>query len=417
MSTPIFQPRTLSVRAYAKVMAAICGMIVLVGILGAWLGWFSIPSLAVRTALVAALGVAAVWAHARLQRKVAITKPENLPWIHAAIATLGIIVFCGGAAIMLSGTTLGGIMPYWMIPFTAGGTLAAAGLARRVGDSSHCPSCEYEFAFADKGEPPIRCPECGNAWLGRLKQGRKVRSPRIVALGLCIMIGGLLVMSPIFWLGPLARHLPTPILYTTLYASPKNAYTAWDELATRTLDPKWARILGHRVIAHRRHNAHDRSPGKWFELAAMSGQIPADLVDRFYTDGFTASIAAPRHVKAGKPFDVSLRVRRALDADNVLGVMFAGYAIDDAPPQHGRRNETAGAFQLNPGIFSATKNAFTTPIRIDTPGEHRIRAVYWLSYQKSFADELAWQPDGTPAPPPFAVWFRRVETETTVVVE
>lgn len=417
MPTPLFQPRTLTLRAYGRAIAMSCGMAVLLGIGGSYFGLLTPLSLALRSALVLLLGAGSVWAYARLQRAAVTCKADHLPWIHAATATIGMGVLFMAMGVMASGTSVGSMLPIWMLPFFIGITLAKAGWGRRVGTSMHCPTCEYEFGYEHVRDAPIRCPECGNAWLGRLLQGRKVRSRRIIALGVCITISGMVVMNPIFWLGPLGRYLPTPVLYTTLYAAPRNAYTAWDELALRTLNPRWTRIMGERVLSNRQRDSHDRSPGKWFEAAAMSGTMPAELVDRFYVEGFDASLHAPSRVNAGEPFNVSLRVRRALNADNVLGVMLAGYTADGGIPIIGRHTRTLWARQLNPRVFSSHKDAHTATLRIATPGEHRIRAVYWLSYQKSFTDELEWQPDGTPATPIGAVWFRRFEIETTIVVE
>ena len=55
-----------------------------------------------------------------------------------------------------------------------------------------------------------------------------------------------------------------------------------------------------------------------------------------------------------------------------------------------------------------------TALTAGRAGEVRVRAVYWIAYEPSFTDELAWQPAGTPAPPQRALWFERFEIGKTV---
>lgn len=392
-------------------------MIVIGGSAAAYFGWITLSSFTIRAAIVAVAGILAIRVYARLLRIAAPEATHTLPWVHAAMAALSLSALLVSASVMVYGTRLIGILPFWMIPFLTGIALARAGWARRAGHSMHCPACEYEFLFNDLHKPPLRCPECGSAWLGRLHQGRKVRSPRVVALGIFIAIASLLILNPVFWINPLARYLPTPLLYASLYATPRSAYIAWDELSLRSLDPAWTRHMGERVLEMRHRSPHDRSPRKWFEVAAASGQMPPQLVERFYTEGFDASLQAPESAKAGEPFQVSLRVRSALHAESVLGVMFAGYAIDDAPPLVGRQVRTLWSHDLHPSTFSSEKNVCHATLRIDQPGDRRVRAVYWLSYQRSFSEALKWQDDGTPAVPPGAVWFRRIELQTTIRID
>src|SRR5436190_937521 len=121
-------------------------------------------------------------------------RPERLPLVHAAIPALIMVALLGGPSQMLGDSMLGQALAglWWQLPFMFGLTLAAAGIARRAGDSLHCPGCEYEFTFAE-AEAPVRCPECGTGWLGRLKKGRRVKSMRLAAAGVGVAAGGLLL--------------------------------------------------------------------------------------------------------------------------------------------------------------------------------------------------------------------------------
>ncbi|GJQ30843.1 MAG: hypothetical protein HBSAPP03_27270 [Phycisphaerae bacterium] len=422
MSTPFLQPPRLSVRAFALLTGGITTTGIIVGVI---VGIGSVPwtILALRVLLTAVLMGLVVWVYARLLALSRRIRPERLPWVHAGVSVLGMSAFSIAMWIMLAGTQFADVFPMWIIVAMGGMTLAGAGWARRVGESLHCPACEYEYNHGPSPDareasmPPLRCPECGTAWFGRLQRGRRVSSPRLVALGVALALFGAVVMNPVFYLPTLAPHLPTPILYTVLYASPRSGYLAWDELALRTLSPRSTEAMGNRVISFRRRVSHDRSPGKWFEAAAKAGAMPAAMIEQFYTEGFVASLRAPKRAKTGEAIDVSLEVRRALNADNVLGVFFAGYAVDDQPATAGRQAKTLWAHELDPGVLRPARRVLPASLRIDTPGWHRLRAVYWLSYQRSFTDELAWQPDGTPATPAGAVWFRRVELEAPVLVE
>jgi DNA-directed RNA polymerase subunit RPC12/RpoP len=381
-------------------------------------GILTIVELAGRTVVLAILSAAAILLYARLMRVAQRIKPERMPMVHAVVGGSGMILVNGAFAVMLRGTPFGdGVQFASLIPLMIGMTLAVAGWSRRMGDSMHCPRCEYELGLTAEADAPIRCPECGTGWLGRLKKGRRVRSPRLIAAGIAIAVIGMIVLNPIFYMGTLAPHLPTPLLYASLYAAPKNAFKVWDELATRTLGPEWTRTMAERVLAQRGKNQYDNSPGRWFETMIASGKMPKALADRFYREGFQAELLVPKHVKAGESFTASLRVSRAAQGSSTIGLMFAGYAIDDNPARLGRRNKTQWAFELQPGVLSRHRDVLAQPLTADHPGEVRVRVVYWLVYQPSFRDELAWQADGSPAAPTAANWFQRIELEQPVRVE
>jgi DNA-directed RNA polymerase subunit RPC12/RpoP len=418
MNQDLLAPPKLTARTFAKIVLGVFALSIIVGIGLAALGLLTIGELAVRTAIVGVLSAAAAWAYAGLMRAARRSGPERMPMIHAATGAAGMVAFYGTLGVMLHGTPFGvGAQLLWMIPLMIGMGLAAGGWGRRVGESLHCPQCEYEFGTQDQADAPIRCPECGTGWLGRLKKGRRVRSPRLVAAGIALAFTGMIVLNPIFYMGRLAPHLPTPLLFASLYAAPKAAYTVWDEMATRPLDPSWTRTMAERVLRCRRKDQYDSSPSQWFENMIAGKKIPADLEDRFYREGFQAALVAPRRVKAGEAFIVQLRVHHAANGGGTMGLMFAGYAIGDEPASAGRQDKTVWAYQLRPGVLSRHRDVLPQTLKADHPGELRIRAVFWLVYQPSFADELAWQPDGMPLKPTRATWFERIETEAIVRVE
>lgn len=419
MNQELLAPPRLTVRKYARLVAIFCVLALSIGLPLTFWGLISGVDLAWRSASVAAFGLASVGSYSYLFRLAARARPERLPLFHAVIGTIGIVTLYATLGLMLRGTPFAGGVPSlaFLIPLIVGTILIGSGIARRVGDSRHCPRCEYEFAYQDEAKAPIRCPECGSGWLGLLRKGKRARSPRMMAAGIVIVFAGLLLGNPVFYMGPLAPRLATPLLYTSLSTSPRGMYEAWNELATRPLDEPWVRRMGERVIEQRSRSSFDPGPTGWFEAMILAGTMPQDLAARFYREGFLADLMAPRRATLGEPFEVHLRVRRATPGSKLsLGVMFAGYMLEDEPGI-GRLNETQWAFRLSPSPFQRGRDVFSTTLTPHRRGNLRLRAVYWLVYQPSFMDELDWQPDGTPATPTAATWFERIELEQTIHVQ
>src|SRR4051812_46766397 len=82
---------------------------------------------------------------------------------------------------------------------------------KRIGDTPHCPRCEYSLAGL---QDPDRCPECGtDVSYGRCVRGERRRRPGLAMLGqlvLVIGLGGVLValtgaLNRVDWY----RHRPT----------------------------------------------------------------------------------------------------------------------------------------------------------------------------------------------------------------
>ncbi|MBM4109009.1 MAG: hypothetical protein FJ255_09425 [Phycisphaerae bacterium] len=415
MHQDLLAPPKLTVRTYAKFVSGLSVLAVVMGVAMAAAGSLTLGELAGKAALIALLATAAVLAYAGLMRVARRARPERMPLIHAAVSATGMIAMFAVFGLLLRGTTAWSGQPFtWMIPVMVGVTLAMGGWGRRVGESMHCPKCEYEFWFDVGAAAPDRCPECGLAWLGKLRKGRRVRSPRLVAAGVALALGGTLVLNQGFYLGALAPHLPTPVLYASLYVSPQSTCSSWDELAKRALSPGWTRTMGERVLRARGNTPFDYGPSRWFEAMAAAGSIPPDLSGRFYREGIRAELRVPGRVKAGEAFTAQLRMTRAAWGS---ALMFAGYAVGDEEALLGRHPELVWAHELGPGGFLRHRDVLAHTLRADHRGATRVRAVYWVVYQPSFWDDSAWRPDGTPVAPSGATWFERVELEKTVRVE
>ena len=372
-----------------------------------------------RCVLIACLVGLVLWTYRRLGSVARNAKPENLPWLQAFASVLLLAVFFGGGIIMLSGTPFSETFSviWFILPFSFGINLAGHSFTRRVGHSLHCPGCEYEFAFADDPHPPVRCPECGSGWLGLLRKGRKIRSVPLMALGAAIAIIGGLLLSPFLWLPSAAPYLPTPVLYAALYAAPRPAYSAWDELALRPLHQQAINTMVRRVLTDRATQTMPSPSTQWFATMMKAGKISPEVQERFFREGWLAELHAPALVKVGETFTVNLRVRHvANDMGDQPVIYFAGYAIDDAELV-GRQPQSLWAFKLRPQMFSIFQDVLPQELTLSKAGPARVRAVYWLLYQPSFWEYLAWQPDGTPTRPAAATWFKRIEQEITVVGE
>jgi predicted RNA-binding Zn-ribbon protein involved in translation (DUF1610 family) len=412
MKKDLLAPPKMPPRTYAKVMGGVGAAAIALGTTLSVLSGGSLYSALARAFIVVGLAAAAIWAYSATLRIAHRSKPERLPLIHAFTTSLSLLTIMGSISLMIP--AFRAMAPWWQVPFMFGLTFASGGWGRRVGDSMHCPSCDYEFNF-DEHDAPIRCPECGTPWLGRLKRGRRVRSLRLAALGVALALFGGLLMNPIFympWIGP---SLPTPLLYAALYASPRSMFQCWDELARRQLSPRWTSSMAERVMGYRKSSSWDQSPAKWLETQISAGQVPDDLATRFYAEGFQARLVVPSRATAGKPIDACLRITQASDGNSTLGVMFAGYAVDDGPLID-RAGGCVWAYQLRPGVLASYHDDFRSVLRAPHPGTARVRAVFWVIYQPSF-NSLTWQPDGTPERPPKAAWYERRELEATVRVD
>lgn len=412
MKKDLLAPPKMPPRTYAKVMGGVGAAAIAVGTTLSVLSGGSLLSAAARALIVVLLAAAAIWAYSATLRIAHRSKPERLPLIHAITSSLSLLTIMGSITLMIP--AFRGMAPWWQVPFIFGLTFASGGWARRVGDSMHCPACDYEFNF-DQENAPIRCPECGTPWLGRLKRGRRIRSLRLAALGVALALFGGLLMNPIFYMPWIGASLPTPLLYATLYASPRSMYPCWDELAKRSLSERWTRVMAQRVLSYRKTNSWDQSPAKWLETQISTAQLSDDLVHRYYAEGFQARLIVPSRVTAGKAFDACLRITQASSGNSPMVVMFAGYAVNDGPLVN-RAADPVWAYKLHPSVLASYHDDFQAALDAPSPGPARVRAVFWVIYQPSF-NTLHWQPDGTPERPANTPWYERRELEATVQVD
>jgi len=419
MNENLLAPPRVSPRVFAGINGGIALLAVIILSVMTIVGARTPMELLRGSAVILILHTASTLAYFRFVRLASRTRAERLPLIHGCIFASSMTAYMGTIGLLFYGSVIAGFREQGgMIAMMAGFFLAQCGWTRRVGDTKHCPQCEYEFGHADETDAPIRCPECGTGWLGRLKKGRRVRSRKLIVIGI---VGGFLTMillNPIFYFPALAPRLATPVLFVGLYAAPRSGFSAWGELITRPLDPHWAQIMAEKVLALRQErNWTDSGWSEWFEAMIATNQIPASLVDRYYRESFCADLVVPTHVKPGESFSAMLRVTRAAGGfRNQMGVMFSGYVINDAIPLAGRCTQTLWRHDLSPGVFTSKRDVLGASLIAPSEGTFQVRAVFWVVHQPSFMDELRWQEDGTPTTPKAALWFERRELVKTISV-
>lgn len=419
MTRDLLAPPKISPRRYTVLVVLLTASILVLAAVLSWGESRTTFSWGVRVLACAAVAATQILAYRKLVARSRGCAPERMPLIHA-MAVLLTYAGCFGVAYLAGSDTFVGraiLQNWWQGLAMFGFMLGSGGIARRVGDSLHCPACEYQFAFANPDDAPIRCPECGFAWLGMLRRGRRVASARLIAVGAAIVFLSVVVAQPIFYMRWLAPRLPTPLLYASLYVEPKTWFSAWDELAARPLDAPSVRAMARRVLSLRASNQYDNAPIRWFEAMAAAGKIPAAELDRYYRESIVAELLIPTRVRSGASFAAKLRVRRvAPTASQQIGVFFGGYRIADSGPV-GRQDQTVWAFRLRPDVFSPHRDELGSDLTAGPRGTARVRAEFWVVYLPSFNEALRWNPDGTPARPPQALWFERITLERDIIVE
>ena len=166
-------------------------------------------------------------------------------------------------------------------------------------------------------------------------------------------IGAFVILNPIFYMDALAPHLPTPLLFASLYVAPSNAYPVWDELAARPLASRWTEVLAERIIHRRGADQHDNSSSRWFEKLNAAGKISSELQERYYSEGWRGGLWTPAHARVGKPFEVRMRVDKAVSGwSTQLSLMFGGYTVGEDPEPVGRMNNSLWSYQLAPEVFA-----------------------------------------------------------------
>ncbi len=322
--------------------------------------------------------------------------------------------------------------PGALIPFAA--MVPAAGIAimvsslrhRRVGDSLHCPKCDYELGCAPE-DAPIRCPECGHPWLGSWLKGASRRDPRRALLGAGIIVVGCFPMLLTFTsLGTAAVGvLPTRgLIALTAYDAWGHHKAAWSELLSRQLSSDERDALAVNLLDLRLSDGYlYGTPASWLDDAATRRTIPQPLIDRYYTEWFVPRLEAPAVVRRGTTPQV-----RLFAADHKGGpglymyVRVESASVDGQPLDPAKVQNGGWTFSLT---FS--QNAQSDPViprfvvAVDTSvlGEHHLAArllTCVMPSSMSPPDELLYGSNGHAIAPPGAIYFGHADVAATIRV-
>jgi DNA-directed RNA polymerase subunit RPC12/RpoP len=380
----------------------------------------------------------------RLERAEGLRLALARPWVRVGLALVAFpvmtlwfalfqLVFAGprgSLLVLVLGQVHMGLM------FTG---MALMGLAVvRGGKEPRCARCAYLLEGAPEGGYVV-CPECGHGLLteGTIVQGRKrVIWPLLV-------VGVVVTVAPILGIGTLSRgtalmtrYLPTSSLIKEVSAAPRGfTHEEWAEILRRQLSPTQTERLFEGVLELReRKGFTSREAEGWMDQAALSGGVPANMIERYYEGMLRLWIAAPDAVRRSETptvrfgFGGDFRGNIHTPASSVLQVWFvpeelfvgeqaAAMEHDPSGPIYGIQMGTADrsfrGVKRDP-VNPASDGPIGTVDVQDLAGETiELRGTGWLYVA----------PHGTPPPPADrsipvgAVWSKRIDLKKTVRIE
>ncbi len=305
----------------------------------------------------------------------------------------------------------------------------------REGTTPRCAKCEYDLSGApDRADPADKCPECGALFRkGRgMVTGTKTTHPRLIAAGVVLIAVPFIFLA--ITLGWYVPYLPTASLIAEVSGAPRGfTMDEWTELGTRTLTPTQETTLARGLLDLRRRRGFlDNTAEAWIEKHALSGTMPADLLERYYGEWLDLWLVAPDSAKVGEwiTFGLSSQYRGSIPSPTTgttLRAVVVGEELSLGTDEVGRSSEAMYGLRLQPDeVYEYRRKGRARPqaladrsprarFQVQTPGEHRIRAAAWIVITGSSPGEISWSSDGRPVVP-LSVWSRRVELERTVRV-
>lgn len=297
------------------------------------------------------------------------------------------------------------------------GTLAA-GFRWRVRTPPACAKCGYERGEVD--ELPVRCPECGAAWIkeGGIVEERTVRRPALIWSGAAmVLLGGSVFLSSHFSVSFGSGLLPTPALMMQLRGSQFFSDAAWAELQARTLTPEQHTELARILIDRRRaDDLLSTAATGWLDKQVASASIPADLIDQFFADSLVIKLVGPSTAKVGQPVTLRLQgERRGYSRSYFAAGVVSGFFENETTEPSGRAHKLLPEFYFS---RYSTENNPTCTFTPSAPGPARIRATFWVVVMtgSTWNTPVVWNEDGTPVLPPTTVWSKRYDLEHVINV-
>ncbi|MCB9854476.1 MAG: hypothetical protein H6818_02230 [Phycisphaerales bacterium] len=333
-------------------------------------------------------------------------------------------------SVFLHVTFLGMFMK--MLPYAfmmLGMSLLSRGWARRVGDERFCVVCAYPQA--PEAETAEQCPECGGLWNrpGGFHRGRIVKTPWMMFTGatLLLVFFGLISIDLVApgWAPSMSippQELSTQELIEEVM-DPLAGFTTneWTILLSRTMTAEQELSLAEGLLAFRQSRGHfDQDSEGWMHKRMQANALPKKLADRYYREMLEASLVAPKKVRAGQPFSISIactphtNIYSGKTGSDVLAVFFGGFYLDesDDPIMRETKVHYGALFGSHPQYTP------TTTLTAKVTGTARVRSVLWMvaGDQDIVKGAIHWKPDGSPEIPKGARWAECVELAESVDV-
>lgn len=217
----------------------------------------------------------------------------------------------------------------------------------------------------------------------------------------------------------LSRIEPTNALITDVTES-AYAYSDrdWRELRRRTLSQAQRERLAAGLLDRRRREGwFDRPASLWLRQLVLAEQLPAEMIDRYYREGFSLEIVAPTPVRLNRDTTFTIRGHCRYDPGRPPGldavfILEAVYVDDVVVATDFKDGSIQYAGLLDTPKYEILAN--WTPRRA---GSHTIRAVGWYAVGNALASETVsvWHfDDHSPVLPASTEWMNRVAVQRTV---
>jgi|GEM_PF-5920974 DNA-directed RNA polymerase subunit RPC12/RpoP len=299
---------------------------------------------------------------------------------------------------------------------------------RRTGSSLHCPECEYELGMSPD-DAPLRCPECGHAWLGKWVVGRSRRSPRLAAVGALICFLGVAPLV-VQWTGLGSASLsvlPTNMLISLVAQDPwGHNKSFWSELKKRSLTADEELRLAEKLLQLRRdHGYLYGEPAMWLGAAVQAGSLPAELIERYYDDWFEPRLAGPDTVAVNAPITLRIdAVERRGGPNTWMYILLGPVTVDgvEVTDSNYAQKRERWIFSLDFISFSFAGQFKREPIMLPTfssptPGPITVTVTGYRCVVPVGVVPLPPEPSAEVASPLGAIYFDRFEISKTITVK
>jgi hypothetical protein len=347
--------------------------------------------------------------------------PRGLAWAMGAAAVVTILVVSAAIQDRPFLVALLGLVPA-VLP-AGGGLIMGLGMPHLKGRTLHCARCGYEYTRGSGWQ----CPECGKAWTAKGGLVRGVRQPvnwYWIATGLAVML-----VSPLsaFWGRSLTGVLPTSILIAKV-GVPHGGFTI-DEmkaLTSRTLSDSERLSLANAMIRKRGLSDY-LSPDEqsWLDGEVARGELPRELVDRYYREMAEVWVVAPASGRSGEPMKVAIGVQdhHPLTQSCTPLILVGGYSLDGDAKREGASDsaQPAGDVGLEHRSFGTVapgRFAHEATLTPTTAGTTTVHLEYWIIVvpRGSGSVPMSWSANGQPVAPAGALFMERREATRAVPV-